>query len=240
MAKREIGATRGRLTGILLLLLLCAASVLGYYVYLRTTALRLDDSALFETCLLWNGAYYVGFLVDAVPERFADWTYVGDVAGVSQEKPDDELMMRADFPVSGEVYANSDCPEVLYGRLVFGERTLPAWVQMKTRRFWFKSYAYVDGVLYTVQPNVYLPSLTDLPAGYGYWGELKQGNKDRVPDEDCVTNDRTLAMEDCAVWVNEKEPGVIYLRSRQEGSEGHYIPAYNAKLWKTKNNAPAK
>lgn len=159
-----------------------------------------------------GGVHKMGDTTTFLPDGY---TAVGEISGITEEVPTEELQLRAGFEATGTVFVNKETPEVVY-------------VLMSTD--WFENYyiRFVSDDLhdneciayqgrqyrFTVDISI-CKRIEELPEGCELVGTLRYIGTDRIPVNDletnCISDSYAKYVDGREVWADPNDPGVLYV-----------------------------
>lgn len=179
-----------------------------------------------------SGVYTMGDASTFLPDGY---TALGEISGITEEVPFEELQLRAGFEATGTVFTNEQTPEAVY-------------VLMTTS--WFSNY-YIrfvsddlydnecisyQGRQYRFNVNTDICEITkDLPEECVLIGTLRYIGSDIIPLNDLETNriadSYSKFLDGREVYVDPSDYSVLYVYEHQYWAQGDY-PAWRVcQLW---------
>lgn len=180
---------------------------------------------------LFQGAevYRIGDSSTVLPEGY---TAFGEISGITEEVPSEELQLRAGFEATGTVYVSEQTPEAVY-------------IYMTTDWFSDSYIRFVSDDLHDNECISYLglqyrftldgEIVKELPEGFASVGTLNYIGADRIPLQDLETNriadGYSKSLDGREVYADLGDSSVLYVYEHQYWAQGDY-PAWRiCSLW---------
>ena len=182
--------------------------------------------------LLVDGTLYEWARMSVLPQSYQPY---GDISGVTQDTPTEDLQLKAGFEASGTVFVSEDYPAVVYVLMN------TSWIENRYVRF--TSDALGNNELLSWQGRMYRlslngeisPHLRELPEGCELIGNLHFIGEDSIPTGDFETNSRidsyTRAFEGREVYAIPGDDSALYVYEHQYWREGDYPAWLKCSLW---------
>lgn len=185
----------------------------------------MSKEALFQG----NEVYYMGDVATTLPEGY---TAVGEISGITEEVPCEELQLRAGFEATGTVYVSEQTPEALY-------------VLMTTDWFSDSYIRFVSDDLHDNECIAYLGQqyrfsldgeiVRELPEGFASVGTLDYIGADSIPLQNLETNRIADGYSNFLggreVYANPNDPAMLYVYEHQYWAQGDYPAWRMCPLW---------
>ena len=185
-----------------------------------------------EFCFRGEEVYTVGDSSTVLPEGY---TVAGELSGITEAVPSEELQLRAGFDATGTVFVSAETPEVVYALMTTD------WFENFYIRF--VSDELRDNECISYQGRAYRISIgTDicekveaLPEGCVLAGTLQYIGSDAIPvgdlETNCISDSYSKTLHGREVYTDPADPGVLYVYEHQYWAQGDY-PAWRAcRLW---------
>jgi len=151
----------------------------------------------------------------------------GSIQSVVKEVPKRELEMSAGADLTGDVYLNPDCPDVVYAYLNFSwiDDKEPFCYRFVSERICDDQCVFYNGYLYQ---NTF-EDCDEASEGVTYVGKLNFTGIDRVPQNDLETNNSNWSKivyngkeYESELYVLENDEEVIYVKEIRYGNKKDY------------------
>ena len=160
---------------------------------------------------------------------------VGEISGITEEVPFEELQLRAGFEASGTVFANEQTPEVIYALMT------TSWFEDYYIRFVSDDLHDNESISYQGRQYRYnidtdiCENIKELPEEWVLIGTLKYIVSDVVPLNDLETNSisdgYSKYLDGREVYADPNDSGILYVYEHQYWAQGDY-PAWRVcKPW---------
>lgn len=167
-----------------------------------------------------------------LPEGF---TAIGEISGITEEVPSEELQFRAAFEASGTVFTNEQIPEVIYIQITTPWCT-DDYIRFVTDALHDNECISYHGNLYRINPDFDICELIkELPENCIQVGALKYIGDNTIPVNDletnCIADSYSYILDGREVYADPNDDSLLYVFERQYWAGGDY-PAWNVcKLW---------
>ncbi len=179
--------------------------------------------------LMVDGTLYEWARMAVLPGGYQPY---GDISGVTQETPTEDLQLKAGFEASGTVFVSEDHPAVVYVLMTTD------WIENRYVRF--TSDALGNNELLSWQGRMYRLSLggdvcTELPEGCELIGNLHFVGIDCIPAGELETNHITdchgKAFEGREVYAIPGDDSTLYVYEHRYWREGDFPSWRICPLW---------
>lgn len=164
------------------------------------------------------------------------FTAVGEISGITEEVPTEELQLRAAFSATGTVYTNPAIPEAVYA-LITTETIGPSYWRFVSDALGDYERISYGGRCYRFRAGVndLCPRITELPEGCVLIGKLDFIGYDLVPQNDLETNIPCDGYGDFLdgreIYASPGDDSNLYLYERDRWSKGEYPSWRVCPLW---------
>lgn len=173
--------------------------------------------------------YQMGDAATVLPEGY---TAAGEISGITEEVPFEELQLRAGFEATGTVYVNEQTPEAVYVLMTTD------WLTDTYIRFVSDDLRDNECITYHGQQYRFALGgelVKELPESCALVGTLHYIGADSIPLQDLETN---RIADGCSKYLDGREAyaapdnsGVLYVYEHQYWAQGDY-PAWRVcPLW---------
>ena len=176
--------------------------------------------------------YLTGAARNILPDGY---TAIGEISGITEEVPSEELQLRAAFEASGTVFTNDQTPEAIYVQMTALSYT-DDYIRFVSDDLHDNECISYHGKLYRFLPDYDICELIkELPENCVQIGTLKYIGDDTIPRNDLETNrisdSYSYLIDGREVYADPNDDCLLYVYEHHYWAEGDY-PAWRVcKLW---------
>ena len=176
--------------------------------------------------------YLTGAARNILPDGY---TAIGEISGITEEVPSEELQLRAAFEASGTVFTNEQTPEAIYVQMTALSYT-DDYIRFVSDDLHDNECISYHGKLYRFLPDYDICELIkELPENCVQIGTLKYIGDDTIPRNDLETNrisdSYSYLIDGREVYADPNDDCLLYVYEHHYWAEGDY-PAWRVcKLW---------
>lgn len=176
--------------------------------------------------------YLTGAARNILPDGY---TAIGEISGITEEVPSEELQLRAAFEASGTVFTNDQTPEAIYVQMTALSYT-DDYIRFVSDDLHDNECISYHGKLYRFLPDYDICELIkELPENCVQIGTLKYIGDDTIPRNDLETNrisdSYSYLIDGREVYADPDDDSLLYVYEHHYWAEGDY-PAWRVcKLW---------
>ena len=176
--------------------------------------------------------YLTGAARNILPDGY---TAIGEISGITEEVPSEELQLRAAFEASGTVFTNDQTPEAIYVQMTALSYT-DDYIRFVSDDLHDNECISYHGKLYRFLPDYDICELIkELPENCVQIGTLKYIGDDNIPRNDLETNrisdSYSYLIDGREVYADPNDDCLLYVYEHHYWAEVDY-PAWRVcKLW---------
>jgi len=176
--------------------------------------------------------YLTGAARNILPDGY---TAIGEISGITEEVPSEELQLRAAFEASGTVFTNDQTPEAIYVQMTALSYT-DDYIRFVSDDLHDNECISYHGKLYRFLPDYDICELIkELPENCVQIGTLKYIGDDTIPRNDletnCISDSYSYLIDGREVYADPNDDCLLYVYEHHYWAEGDY-PAWRVcKLW---------
>ena len=176
--------------------------------------------------------YLTGAARNILPDGY---TAIGEISGITEEVPSEELQLRAAFEASGTVFTNDQTPEAIYVQMTALSYT-DDYIRFVSDDLHDNECISYHGKLYRFLPDYDICELIkELPENCVQIGTLKYIGDDTIPLNDletnCISDSYSYLIDGREVYADPNDDSLLYVYEHHYWAEGDY-PAWRVcKLW---------
>ena len=176
--------------------------------------------------------YLTGAARNILPDGY---TAIGELSGITEDVPSEELQLRAAFEASGTVFTNDQTPEAIYVQMTALSYT-DDYIRFVSDDLHDNECISYHGKLYRFLPDYDICELIkELPENCVQIGTLKYIGDDNIPRNDLETNrisdSYSYLIDGREVYADPNDDCLLYVYEHHYWAEGDY-PAWRVcKLW---------
>lgn len=160
---------------------------------------------------------------------------VGEISGITEEVPFEELQLRAGFEATGTIFINKQTPEVIYV-LMSTSWFRDTYIRFVSDDLHDNECISYQGMQYRFSIDIDIcENLEELPDECVMIGTLKYIGSDNIPLNDletnCITDGSGKFLDGREVYVDPNDHSILYVYEHQYWRQGDY-PAWRVcRLW---------
>ena len=163
------------------------------------------------------------------------YTAIGEISGVTEEVPFEELQLRAGFEATGTVFTNEQTPEVVYV-LMTTDSFSDYYIRFASDDLHDNECISYQGQQYRINIGEDIcEKIKELPEECVLSGTLKYIGSDSIPINDLeinrITDGYSKVLNGREVYADPNDPSMLYVYEHQYRKQGDY-PAWRVcRLW---------